>query len=236
MAVARWDGSEWKDHGNGGTSGNTTSGTVVTSSAVTSFSPFTLASYSSANPLPVEILSFTATPENNNVLLKWQTANEINNDYFTIERSYDGIDFNKIGIVDGAGNSFSVLSYELTDNNLSTLNFSTWYYRLKQTDFDGSYTYSNIVAVSFTNEPSTKFKLFPNPTNIDNINISLNTTAATEVMIVIHDVLGKELYSKVFIYDSNTLRLPSDFYLPAGLYSITASTKNEVITQKIIIR
>ncbi|MCK5368151.1 MAG: hypothetical protein KAQ62_06345, partial [Cyclobacteriaceae bacterium] len=98
LSVARWDGSSWKDHGNGGTTGTTSAGTIVTSSAVTSFSPFTLASTTMMdNPLPIELLSFSADViERDKVLLKWQTASEIDNDYFTLERSEDGYKWEEI--------------------------------------------------------------------------------------------------------------------------------------------
>lgn len=70
LLVARWDGDSWTSEGNGGTTGNTTTGTIVTSSAVTNFSPFTLASSTSNNPLPIELLSFSATPVGNVVELE----------------------------------------------------------------------------------------------------------------------------------------------------------------------
>ena len=96
-------------------------------------------------PLPVELISFTASLEGSNAILNWITASEINSDYFEIERSLDGINFESISMIDGAGNSNHQLSYSDIDYNVDLLGVSVFYYRLKQTDFDGSYSYSQIV-------------------------------------------------------------------------------------------
>jgi len=82
-------------------------------------------------PLPVELMSFDAAPDGENILLTWETASEINNDYFTIERSEDAINFTELTRVDGAGNSNTNIHYHSTDFG-PYLGVS--YYRLKQTD------------------------------------------------------------------------------------------------------
>ena len=79
------------------------------------------------------------------VILNWTTASELNNDYFTIERSKDAVEFQPIKFVEGAGNSNSILNYEIIDVNPF---LGTSYYRLKQTDFNGKYSFSNIVSVN----------------------------------------------------------------------------------------
>lgn len=100
--------------------------------------------YTISCPLPIELLSFTATPNGNSNLLKWSTATETNNDYFAIEKTGDGISWTEIGRVVGAGNSTHILNYQFSDNNLIA---GVSYYRLKQVDYNGQYTYSNIVAI-----------------------------------------------------------------------------------------
>lgn len=113
-----------------------------------------------ASPLPVELLSFTAHPAGkNHVICSWTTLTEINNDYFTVERSADGITFMDIGIVDGSGNSHEVLGYHFDDYTAMPGNS---YYRLKQTDFDGRFTYSPIVAVRLTSGDQQR-NVFPVP-------------------------------------------------------------------------
>lgn len=99
--------------------------------------------------LPIELISFDASLNNNNVDLYWATASEYNNDFFTIERSTDGLNWEHVTIVSGAGNSTQRLDYYIQDSRpLSGIS----YYRLKQTDFDGAFEYSNIVSVFNGNE------------------------------------------------------------------------------------
>ena len=97
-----------------------------------------------ASPLPIELLSFTGEKSNNSNLLKWTTASEKNNDYFTIEKTTDGISFENIGKITGAGNSIYQNSYSLIDQNVEPV---INYYRLKQTDFDAKHTYSNVISI-----------------------------------------------------------------------------------------
>ena len=90
--------------------------------------------------LPVDLISFEAEREGDNIKLNWSTASEENNDYFEIQKSYDGEVFTPIGYVDGAGNSNAVLEYNYTDSETGKA-----YYRLKQLDYDGEFEYSDIV-------------------------------------------------------------------------------------------
>jgi hypothetical protein len=113
--------------------------------------------------LPIELTYFNAYKTDNIVKLQWATASELNNDYFTIERSEDGVNFYSIEQVDGAGNSLSELVYTITDSYpLNGIN----YYRLKQTDFDGAFTYSDIKSVSikgYTIQSIEEVTIYPNP-------------------------------------------------------------------------
>ncbi|MEQ8687599.1 MAG: T9SS type A sorting domain-containing protein [Imperialibacter sp.] len=113
----------------------------------------------SAAPLPIELLSFVVKEENGQVRIDWETASETNNDFFSLERSKDGVDFEKIKRVDGAGNSGKVLKYLHYDTNPLP---GTSFYRLKQTDFDGTFTYSMIRKATFQNELQA-ITIFPNP-------------------------------------------------------------------------
>jgi hypothetical protein len=146
LRVARWDGSLWRDHGNGGTTGSVQAGTVQTAGAVTSFSPFTLASFTSANPLPVDLLYFTASIDQKQVNVSWATTTEINSDYFIVERSVNGSDFEFLSRIDAAGNSLQTIRYQLIDENPFQ---GISYYRLRQIDFNGSQRTYQPVAVHF---------------------------------------------------------------------------------------
>ncbi len=144
LRVANFNGLSWDDRGNGGTTGNTLSGTIITTGAQNNFGPFTLASATTLNPLPVELIELDANFMQGFVRVNWTTASEINNDYFLIQRSATGNHFETIGKTEGGGNSTSILRYYYDD--LQPLGGIS-YYRLLQFDFDGGQTWSPVVAV-----------------------------------------------------------------------------------------
>ncbi len=100
------------------------------------------------NPLPIELNYFNAELIDGYVFLKWQTLTEINNNYFTILKSYDGYKWNELIDVDGAGNSNIITNYNYIDTDLNGGNI---YYYLKQTDFNGDYKYYNIITIDNSN-------------------------------------------------------------------------------------
>lgn len=159
LRVTRWNGTNWVSHGNGGTTGTNASGTIVTSSPVNAFSPFTLASVTATNPLPVELTKFWAVDNGPTVTLKWITASESNNKSFTVQRSSNGIEFDDIYELPGAGTTVEETFYEFVDEapvgGLS-------YYRLKQTDFDDQIDYPGIISLHRKGE-GPAFFVYPNP-------------------------------------------------------------------------
>ena len=187
-------------------------------------------------PLPIELLSFTANVNNNNVDLKWITITEINNDYFIIERSSNGIDWEHILNLDGAGNSNQIIEYfEIDYKPFEGLS----YYRIKQTDNNGEFSYSNIVPVRFENNDNRIINLFPNPIGKgETLNIELKNIKGTEYLLTLRDIQGKEYYSKVIlkIDGNNLIGLPINNNIPKGIYLITASSKNLIYSKKILIR
>lgn len=123
------------------------------------------------SPLPVKLIYFDATDtKNGSVLLKWATESEIDNDYFEIETSEDGITFRAIATIDGMGESNELVTYSYQDDNPF---FGHNYYRLKQMDFNGDFEYSDIAAVRVT-EGFDVFSVYPNPAG-KNINVKINT-------------------------------------------------------------
>lgn len=185
------------------------------------------------SPLPIELLSFDAIMNNKQVDVTWSTATETNNDYYTIEKSKDGIHFEALSIVDAAGNSSSIINYKDIDTNPFE---GISYYRLKQTDFNGTFTYSKIVAVnySFTKDG---FTIFPNPTQGE-INITFEDLEQKEVLVVIRDISGKECFSKVIITQEHQqlIGIDSEHKLAAGTYIITASSNNKLYSKKLIVK
>ncbi|MFT4664432.1 MAG: putative outer membrane repeat protein [Polaribacter sp.] len=141
------------------------------------------------SPLPVELLSFTARPEAGKVSLQWVTLAEDNNDYFTIERSVNGVDFEAIHREEGAGSTGLARTYQTYDNNPFV---GKDYYRLKQTDFDGRFEYSGIRVVEILGEG--QLKVFPNPVT-NTLNVALSGFKVREVSFEIYHLSGKMMYS-----------------------------------------
>ena len=115
-------------------------------SLVSSFGAFTFSSTNASVSLPVELTNFTAEIVNDRTLVSWQTASEINNDYFTVERSADGQYFEGLGTVGGSGNTTNANSYNYTDEYPLS---GTSFYRLRQTDYDGKFEIFEPVSLNF---------------------------------------------------------------------------------------
>jgi Secretion system C-terminal sorting domain len=231
LRVTRWDGTIWNDEGNGGTSGTTLSGLVSSLSAVSfdsTLMPITLASNTEAeNPLPIQLGDFTAHRVNNNVLLKWITHSEINNHYFNIERSSNGSNFYSLDTVIGAGNSVQINKYEFTDiNPLNGIN----YYRLKQTDFNGDYSYSPIKYI-YMNSNEAEFMVYPTlSTGILNVHF-FNQNNIDKIRII--DLSGRIVlsHSSVGLPGSTNFQLDISS-LTQGIYFLYIQTLSEM--KKII--
>jgi len=141
-------------------------------------------------PLPVELNSFTAKTDDFNVILNWETATEINNYGFDVERKITNGDWSKIGYVEGAGNSSSPKSYKFTDNK--PIGGSKFIYRLKQIDNDGTYEYSDEIEVEIIPTEFALYQNYPNPFN-PNTTIRYQLPQESKVIIKIYDILGSEV-------------------------------------------
>jgi len=173
------------------------------------------------NPLPVELLFFTAYSKDGRVIsLEWQTASEINNDFFTVERSQDGDNWEMVLITDGAGNSNSSIQYSEID--LDPLP-GTSYYRLKQTDFDGTIKYSYVVAVSLSNE---ELVLYPNPAG----NL-LNIEGKALQTVSVFNAIGQDVSSLVVKTEISENYIQMDLSsLSPGFYFIRSGNRIKKFT------
>ena len=231
LMVCRWNGSMWKDHGNGGTTGNTSIGTVVSSGSISSFSPFTLGSTNTENPLPVNLIHFAAAPINGNIKLDWTTASEINNDYFVIESSVDAINFEEVTRLSGAGNSNVVLNYRAFDNAPHP---GVSYYRLKQVDFDGKFMYSNIEVVNLPTLWHNEIVLSPNPV-INLLDVRLDPDKFKKPHLDVHDIQGKLVLTKTDAEVNPQTPIKLDLHeLPQGLYFLTVIENKHTLVKKLI--
>lgn len=211
--------------------GQTNTATSATVPGVTTFSPWTMSS--SAAILPIELLSFTATLNDTHVDLGWSTASELNNDYFTIEKTLDFENYETVAIVNGAGNSMHTLNYfDIDQHPYSGIS----YYRLKQTDFNGTVSYSNIVPIDMKSIADFEMNVFPNPAT-SNLIISIMGAPGKEVSLVISDVLGRECYSKVITEENSNYSFAVDLHshLAIGQYLVTMSCGTMKKTRKLIV-
>lgn len=168
--------------------------------------------------IPVELTSFAASVLGTDVRLSWMTATELNNQGFEIERSTDNNRWEKIGFVEGNGTTTEMKYYSFTDNKLKA---GTYYYRLKQIDFDGTYEYSSVVEAEIV--IPLEFSLqqnYPNPFN-PSTKIKFSLAADSKVLLKIYDILGQEvttlfngdLSAGEHEIDFNASRLNSGVYL-----------------------
>ena len=185
----------------------------------------TIGSFNSATPLPVDLLSFEAECNDNNVALNWSTASEINNDYFTIERSTDAANFETVGTVNGNGNSNTMISYTWSDDSPLS---GTAYYRLKQTDFNGAFEYHGVRAV--TCKQINGISIYPNPfENSFTVQLSENTTYPITVEII--DYLGRNIHSQVIQSVTTKIALNE---LAKGTYFIKVFNETTRVVERIV--
>ncbi len=181
-------------------------------------------------PLPVSLISFTATDNNKGVNLSWTTSAEKNNDYFLIERSTDGINFEIVGEVDGKGNSNSYTTYDYTDNSAPR---GIVYYRLKQVDVDAKFNYSAVVPVSVTTAPS--IYIYPSPITFgSDLQIKINDIGEEqEITIEVIDAVGKQVLNYSGKGASHSL---SSAALAKGFYSVMVKGSSSMEITKLIVQ
>jgi hypothetical protein len=188
-------------------------------------------------PIPVELISFTANVVDGLVNLSWATATELNNSGWDIERRADNDkegSWVKVGFVKGVGNSTEVKQYKFIDQNNVTGNYS---YRLKQIDFNGTITYSNIVEISVTGPD--KFELcqnYPNPFNPETsirfevpsssfVNISVYNMIGEKVVTLVNENMEQGVYSRKLSAEN----------LSSGIYIYRLTAGNTTITKKMTL-
>ncbi len=187
--------------------------------------------------LPVEWIDYSALQiSDSQIKIEWSTASEINNAFFTPQRSYDGITFTDLHKTLGSGNTSASNVYSFIDH----FSFKgIVFYRVKQTDYDGKSSYSDIMAVNCSDHRPFHFDVFPNPANADSpINAFIGGLAEnSKVLVVLIDQLGNTISTKLYVTAENQILIgtASELNLKKGLYFITASNNNSILTQKLIV-
>jgi endonuclease I len=181
----------------------------------------------STTTLPVQWLNFSAMRNNSGVLLNWSTASEMNNAYFDVERSIDGINFTTIGSTSGKGTHSGISEYNFLDADISAISSSIIYYRLKQTDADGSFTYSSVVTVlpgglnTFSG-----IQIAPNPI-INRALILFENAVDFTGTFSIQNIHGITVVNETECSTHGKNKLDIDFSnLPRGVYIITLRETN----------
>lgn len=174
--------------------------------------------------LPVELEEFDAVAKDKSVLLYWETASEKNNDYFIVEKSKDGIVWEWVEEVEGAGNSQTSLSYATIDDRPF---YGTSYYRLKQIDYDGTFTYSSIKAVSIEERSNKALSVYPNPTTAQ---LTVEGEEAELASVQVFNTMGQEVTSSVVVQSRREQSLVLNLTnLANGIYFLKTAT----ITRRI---
>lgn len=226
LTVAGFDGSRWVNLSTTPTNGimaSTVTVTVLAGTDLSAYQALALASTSAANPLPVELSAFTASAQGNAcVRLAWTTAAEKNSDRFEVERSIDGTRFERTGTVAAGGGSVP-RSYALVDNKLPT-GPTDLYYRLRQVDLDGTFSYSPVRTVQLNK--AAIWTLYPNPAN-GPVRV-LGAPAGAQLQVF--DVTGRRIAAAIAGADGT-----AELALPQGLAAGTYVVKSGARAQRLVV-
>lgn len=183
------------------------------------------------NPLPVVWVNFDAIKLNNKTQLSWSTALEINNSHFEIQKSDNGQDWTVIGEVSGKGDYNDYSTYSFIDN---TPYEGSNFYRIKQVDYDGKYTFTNIEGVEFSNDILGELKLYPNPSN-EMITIQVKSIGQDYAELIsyrIIDLSGSTVIEGIINNGSESI---STIDLKEGVYLVNLQQGNFVKTSRLVI-
>ncbi|MFY0627238.1 MAG: T9SS type A sorting domain-containing protein [Reichenbachiella sp.] len=232
LRILKSNGTVFDDLGGTGTAAPV--GSITSTNNFTDFSDFVLASENFSNPLPIDLISFEGQLVPNGVSLIWETASEINNDFFQVERSIDGKHFKTIGSVDGNGNSNGLIEYNYLD---SRPYHGISYYRLVQYDYDGEFEIFDPIRIDNTNqETDFSFSFYPNPTQSNNLNFRLSTGNETSlIQITMYNLSGKVVHLENFapVFGNSDYKIHIQGLLKKGIYQAVIQQGNNQVTSKI---
>ena len=186
-------------------------------------------SSSSSSPLPVVLMAFTAQADGRAARLNWRTATELRNDHFDLERSRDGVAFQKVAEVKGAGSSSTVHDYSYRDANAAEMGGGKVYYRLRQVDLDGSSEFSPVRTVTF-GVGAAGFVLFPNPAQ-QRVGLQLSLAAAGTISLT--DLAGRVVMQQTIEAGATQPSLDLST-LATGIYVVQVTQNGQHFIQKLV--
>ena len=228
--MAHYNGSDWEDYGHDAAAQSGSTG-WVRSAYQTDFSPLTFGALSTSNPLPVELTEFsaTATPDGK-VELSWTTHSELNNDFFSVERSKNGANFETIGTVKGNGTSSRIHHYGLTDDHPHP---GLSYYRLRQTDYDGTHQHFNPVAVEVLHG-GMPVNIYPNPAT-SYLHLEGLFEGETRVSSRLYNTMGVTLRQSDGTHYGPYRHSFDVSAFPSGVYCVEINVNGRLYTGKVLI-
>lgn len=189
---------------------------------------------SAVNLLPVKLMTFQAMLNNNKANLYWKTASEVNFNYFTVEKSYDGVQYSDAGVVFAAGNSNTETAYSLNDN-LANAASPVVYYRLRMTDNDGSITYSDIrmIRLSKGGQSAISLQTYPNPAVTD-VKVTIPETWQNKKTVYEILNLNGQVVNRTEKNNAGQTEVINIARLAPGMYFVKATCEGQIAQQKIV--
>jgi Secretion system C-terminal sorting domain len=223
---------------NGGATGTVTTGAVdpriqrTGLTAANMSNTFYVGTTNLSTPLPITLSEFNASLSKEGVDLSWTTLSEENADFFEVEKSINGYDFNKIGKIVAHGNSISRNDYYFLDQNA---NFSRAYYRLKNVDVGGVFTHSNIISVEKQGFSNSGILVYPNPVVEGRlVNVMVGDGSPMEGIISLNDLSGKSISSEYRTNIQGEYQISDR--IQNGFYLLKIQTKNARQTTKLVVK
>jgi hypothetical protein len=224
--------TSWILQGDHGTATGTNADFTVSRTGMSGYSFFAMA-FPSAAPLPVELVSFSAICEDNNtVSVNWTTASEHNSDYYTVEKSRDGIAWNTLATKAAAGNSTQLIHYSVADaSDIS----GTVYYRLTQVDLDGASKMYDIISTSCSSESELVLIAYPNPSN-GQFSLKIESAKVGKYDLAITDMQGKAIEEQTIDLESGTTVVKlNPIGLQPGVYLLQFMQDGNMLQQQKLV-
>ncbi|MDN4166242.1 T9SS type A sorting domain-containing protein [Cytophagales bacterium LB-30] len=202
---------------------------------VTSFSDITGVGEEEA--LPIQLEYFRASLDGEVVELSWRTQTETNNDYFTIERSQNGLEYQELGYLEGSGTTRSAVDYAFTDASPMA---GISYYRLKQTDYNGAFEYSPVVKITNYSDMAISLAMYPNPAQSETVYLKMGGLAKGQLVdILVYDTFGKKVWEQQGTVEEVSGEFSADINVrpfKSGVYIVRILTERGQMVQKLTVK